>query len=53
MTIDNNGFHEAREMWTPQLNDIIYLASYGTPDERAFYGRFGSTNANSRARVPV
>lgn len=41
MTIDNNGFHEAREMWTPQLNDIIYLASYGTPDERAFYGRFG------------
>ena len=35
------GFHEAFEPWTPTLYDILYRASEGTADERAYYGKFG------------
>ena len=35
------GFHEAREMWTPTLHDILYKAQFGTADERTYYSKFG------------
>lgn len=38
------GFHEAREMWTPTLYDILYKAQYGTADEREYYSQFGLGN---------
>ncbi len=35
------GFYEAREMWVPTLNDILFKAENGTADERAYYSQFG------------
>lgn len=39
--MNGTGFHEARESWLPSLYDILYKARYGTPEERAYYGKFG------------